>query len=519
VDDLVDDPCPALTLPRPGSVRRLDAEQRLRRAIELDQIEVWFQPQIRLCTGDVVGYEALARWRDPERGVLGPDRFIPLAEETGEIVALGQLLLERACRELVELDRRADGTHGPTPWVAVNLSGRQLTHLGLAEQVAEVLARTGLAPHRLWLEITETALMDDLELGIRTLYQLRAMGVHLSIDDFGTGWSTLSHVKRFPVEQLKIDRTFTAGVGRDADDTTIVTSIIALAHALGMHVVAEGVETREQLDALVGLGCDVGQGWFWDRALPPHDVVITGLPRHVTEPRHAHFDHTVELYGSDELFVQSICRTLAAPLRAGDAVVAIVSAEHCALMEAALRAAGIDLATACADGRFTALDMADTALEVLVNGRPDEARFEALATDLITRASAGGRRVVVFGEMVALLCAIGNTDAAVDVERMWNRLADRLTFRLICAYPIAQFDDGDPAAAFRDICRLHASVVPNDFYADADEAERALTTALLQQEARAGVIARERLDRRLAELEAELASLRRLLTRPRTGRM
>lgn len=513
MDDACDDPCSVATQPRPGSVRRLDAEQRLRGAIERDEIEVWFQPQVRLSTGHVVGYEALARWRDPERGILGPERFIPLAEETGEIVALGQLLLERACRELAELDRRDHHGRGPAPWVAVNLSGRQLVHLGLAEEVAGVLARTGVDADRLWLEITETALMDDLELGIRTLYQLRAMGVHLSIDDFGTGWSTLSHVKRFPVEQLKIDRSFTAGVGRDADDTTIVTSIIALAHALGMHVVAEGVETREQLDLLVELGCDIGQGWFWDHALPPGEVVVTGMPRHIAEPHRAHFDHSVELYGSDELFVQSICRTLEQPLRSGDAVIAIVSAEHCALMEAALTAAGIDMAAACADGRFTALDMADTALELLVHGRPDEARFEALATDLITSAAHAGRKVVVFGEMVALLCSLGNTQAAVDLERMWNRLADRLAFRLICAYPISQFDDGDPAEAFREICRLHSTVVPNDHYADADEAERALTTALLQQEARAGAVARVRLDRRLAELETELASLRRLLTR------
>ncbi len=321
-------------------------------------------------------------------------------------------------------------------------------------------------------------------------------------------------MKRFPVEQLKIDRSFTSGLGRHPDDTTIVTSIISLAHALGMHVVAEGVETREQLDVLIELGCDIGQGWFWDRALPPRDVVVSGEPRHLPEPRHTHFDHTVELYRHDESFVASICRTLEQPLRAGDSVIAIVTPQHCVQMETALNGAGIDLAAACAEGRFTALDTADAALGLLVHGRPDQARFESFASGLIEQASGGrSRRVVVFAEMVALLCAVGNTEAAVDLERMWNRLADRLTFRLICAYPLAQFDDGDPADAFREICRLHSAVVPNEFYASADDAERALTTALLQQQARAGVIARDRLDRRLAELETELASLRRLLTR------
>lgn len=249
---------------------RLDQQAMLRRAIERDELRLHYQPVIDLATGRTVGVEALARWQHPERGLLGPGEFIPLAEETGLILPLGTWVLERALHQLAEW--RHGGGDVDEVWVAVNLSARQMRDPRLVDRVAQALHRTGVPPRCLHLEITETVVMESVDTAIETLERLRMIGVHISVDDFGTGYSSLAYLKRLPVSTLKIDRSFVDGLGTDASDRSIVDAIVNLARSLDLAVVAEGVETLHQVRILRELGVDTGQGYLWSFPLPAEDV-------------------------------------------------------------------------------------------------------------------------------------------------------------------------------------------------------------------------------------------------------
>jgi diguanylate cyclase (GGDEF)-like protein len=239
-------------------------ESDLRRALEQrQQLEVFYQPQACLVSGRIIGMEALVRWRHPTRGMIAPADFIPLAEETGIINPLGDWVLRTACAQLQKF--LYDGL--PQMRVAVNLSVRQLLQKDFAASVEAVLADTGLPPHLLELEITESTLMENAHDTLAALHRLRELGVRLSIDDFGTGYSSLSYLKRFPVDIIKIDRSFVHDLPQDADDAAIVSAIIALAHSLRLEVVAEGVETDEQLAFLASRSCDMIQGYHLSPAV------------------------------------------------------------------------------------------------------------------------------------------------------------------------------------------------------------------------------------------------------------
>jgi len=240
-------------------------ESDLRRAMEQqDQLEVHYQPQASLVSGRIIGMEALVRWRHPTRGMISPVDFIPLAEETGLIKPLGDWVLRTACTQLQQFIRAGL----PPLRVAVNLSVRQLLQKDFTASVEAVLADTGLAPELLELEITESTLMENAEDTLAALHRLHTLGVRLSIDDFGTGYSSLSYLKRFPVDIIKIDRSFVRDVPQDADDAAIISAIIALAHSLRLEVVAEGVETPSQLEFLRGRHCDLMQGYHLSPAIP-----------------------------------------------------------------------------------------------------------------------------------------------------------------------------------------------------------------------------------------------------------
>jgi diguanylate cyclase (GGDEF)-like protein/PAS domain S-box-containing protein len=250
---------------------RTELDGALGRALEADQLEVHYQPEVDLVSRRTVGVEALVRWNHPERGLLSADRFVPLAEENGVIVPLGAWVLEQACRAAAGWIERGLVDHEFV--VRVNISARQLDEPGLAVEVAALLDVIGLSPRRLCLEITETALMRDASVGLRVLSELRSVGVHLAVDDFGTGYSSLSLLKRFPLDVLKIDRSFVDGLPDDAEDTAITTTILSLARSLGLSVTAEGVETEEQREALIGLGCSRAQGWLFSPAVTEDRLV------------------------------------------------------------------------------------------------------------------------------------------------------------------------------------------------------------------------------------------------------
>jgi diguanylate cyclase (GGDEF)-like protein/PAS domain S-box-containing protein len=254
---------------RAWAVRRLELDQALRKALQRDELRVVYQPEVSIEDGTVVAVEALVRWHDPKRGVIMPQEFIPLAEETGLILAIGEWVLRQACRQAACWKQRHPESQMA---VAVNLSGRQLASPQLISVVTNALTDAGLTPASLQLEITENALLDEAGAAWGTLRALRAMGLTMAVDDFGTGYSSLSHLKRLPIGVVKLDRSFIEGIGRDPADEAIVSAVIGLARALGLSVVAEGVERAEQLQELKALGCSVAQGFHLARPMTPEDL-------------------------------------------------------------------------------------------------------------------------------------------------------------------------------------------------------------------------------------------------------
>jgi diguanylate cyclase len=245
---------------------RLATETALRVALERQELRVFYQPIVAPVDGNTLGAEALLRWQHPERGLLAPGDFIPIAEQTGLIVAIGTWVLREACREAARWSSHA--TPEPAPFVSVNLSARQLAQPDLVEMVARVLAETGLDPSRLGLEITESALMEEIDSPLPKLTALKELGVHLLLDDFGTGYSSLSYLRNFPFDVVKIDRSFVATLGEPGDDGAILTAVVEMANALGMTVIAEGVETREQLERLTAMGYELAQGYYFAHPRP-----------------------------------------------------------------------------------------------------------------------------------------------------------------------------------------------------------------------------------------------------------
>ncbi|MDX6581750.1 MAG: hypothetical protein QOI10_934 [Solirubrobacterales bacterium] len=254
---------------RTGVMARVRTETELRRALDRGELTVWYQPVIDLETGRPVSAEALVRWEHPERGLIAPMEFIPVAEETGLIAELGLHVLEQACRQTAAWQRQLGRPLG----VSVNVSGRQVSNPAFPTQVAEIVERSGLRPGTLALEITETVLMDDeADSPTTVLGALHEHGVTLALDDFGTGYSSLSRLKNFPLDVLKIDRSFVSGVETNADDRAIVKATIDMAHAVGLKVVGEGVETTEQGDYLRASGCDQAQGYLYARPQPAQAI-------------------------------------------------------------------------------------------------------------------------------------------------------------------------------------------------------------------------------------------------------
>ena len=254
--------------------RRLLIHEGLRRAVDTDELTIHYQPIVRGCDRATVGVEALARWQHHGLGPVSPAEFIPVAEDTGLMTELGGRILQHACGDLARWTR--EQRCPPDLALNVNISARQLTDLGLVNVISRTLTDTGLEADRLWLEVTETVLMEDADHIASALKELRAVGVHLAIDDFGTGYSSLAYLKRFPVEALKIDQSFVQELGSDPESQAIVAAIVTLAQSLHLLTIAEGIETEDQLNRLRELGCDLLQGYF---LAPPKASHLMYLPR------------------------------------------------------------------------------------------------------------------------------------------------------------------------------------------------------------------------------------------------
>jgi diguanylate cyclase (GGDEF)-like protein len=250
-----------------GSSDRLALQASLRHALEREELQVYYQPQVNLKTGEIIGAEALVRWQHPERGLVSPDKFIPLAEETGLIVPIGEWVLQTACKQTKHWQ-----TAGfPSLRVAVNLSSRQFSQIDLRKQLVQILMDTGLDPKFIELELTESMLVQNTEVAIRRLNALKSLGVEIAIDDFGTGYSSLSYLQQFPFDILKIDRCFIRNITENANNAAITKAIIEMAKSLNLKLIAEGVETEAELSFVCKHQCDAMQGYLFSRPVPAHD--------------------------------------------------------------------------------------------------------------------------------------------------------------------------------------------------------------------------------------------------------
>ncbi len=254
---------------------RMTTEHSLHRALERCELRLFYQPVVDIAGEQPIAVEALLGWDHPEQGLVGPNRFIPVAEESGLIIPIGAWVLQEACQQLKSWQARAAAPSGS---VEVNLSARQIDHPDIVGTVEQILADSGLGPSYLTLEITESALMSDAAAALEVLRALKDLGVTLAIDDFGTGYSSLSYLQRFPLDILKIDKTFVDELGIDPDGSEIVSAVIKLAHTLGLQVIAEGVETEAQLTELRHLGCDFAQGYLFSRPVPASELVAAHRP-------------------------------------------------------------------------------------------------------------------------------------------------------------------------------------------------------------------------------------------------
>ncbi|MDP9381051.1 MAG: bifunctional diguanylate cyclase/phosphodiesterase [Chloroflexota bacterium] len=247
------------------ALQHLDLEADLHRAMQRGELRVYYQPKLDLVSGRIEGMEALVRWQHPQRNLIHPAEFIPMAEETGLILPIGLWMVQQVCRQGRLWQEQYPSE--PPLVMGVNLSVRQFQHAQLVTEVSKILKESGLDAHRLQFEVTESVVMENAESTIKRMQGLKALGVQLAIDDFGTGYSSLSYLKRFPIDTLKIDRSFIDGLGQDLEDTAIVQAVITLAKTLRVQVTAEGVETAEQVRHLKSLGCDLAQGYYFSEPL------------------------------------------------------------------------------------------------------------------------------------------------------------------------------------------------------------------------------------------------------------
>ena len=443
----------------------------LREALAHDLLDVHYQPVIGLAGSGLVGFEALARWNHPTRGQVPPSVFVPLAEHSGFISELDQWVLRRACRDT--RTGRAAGLLPGDARVSVNLSARSLGDPDLVRIVHDILLAEELPPQALILEITETALMQDIEQARLSLEGLRTLGAGVALDDFGTGYSSLSFLRELPVTQVKIDRSFIAHIAGNDEDLLITQSIIDLGRGLGLETVAEGVETQEQLALLNRLGCTSAQGYLWSPAVPldrltaPErrtaaeqvDVAPLALRgRHAdrggrrwARGRRRQLGDTAPHRTAEAVVDDPVAGSVRTGLDAGEAWLVIAVAEHRAALRTGL---GPTHGLAAARGDFVELDATEILDRICPDGAPDPERFERLIGDVVRRLHARGRAVRIYSELSGLLLRGREVPAALAMEDLWSGLEQAIDLTVWCGY-----DPDDPAAReHASLCTRHEHV-------------------------------------------------------------
>jgi EAL domain-containing protein (putative c-di-GMP-specific phosphodiesterase class I) len=270
-------------------LKRLELKADLLRASDNGEFLMYYQPIYRLGDGELSGVEALIRWQHPDKGLVPPDQFIPLAEETGLIVPIGKWVMEESCREAIILQRASPSRTKPIT-MSVNLSARQLQEPELVHDVAAVLRESGIEPETLVVEITESVMMADTDFSVTRLKELKMLGVSLAVDDFGTGYSSLNYIRRFPIDILKVDKSFIDGIAEGGEESALTEAILQLAHVLKLRAVAEGIESKDQFDRLIELHCEMGQGYLFARPLEKKAIealVASGRSLRVEQGRQA----------------------------------------------------------------------------------------------------------------------------------------------------------------------------------------------------------------------------------------
>ncbi len=426
---------------------RLELAEDLRTALREEQLEVHYQPVLDIAGGRSVGVEALTRWRHPKHGWVPPSTFVQLAEETGVVAQLDRWVLSQACRAAVLL--RLTGVLDSDARMSVNLSCRTLGDPGLVDDIRRITTEERLPPEVLVLEVTETAVMSDLPTARRSLEALRELRVGVALDDFGTGYSSLSLLRQLPVSRLKIDRSFVRNLVDRSDDFAIAASIVNLAHALGMETVAEGVETLEQRRLLERLGCPLGQGFLWSRALPLGELVVL-LDRHSGEQGQAATGasagrpkagatpdrgpgHRVWFYRQDAPVLAGLQQAVTDALHAGDACLVIASGARRDALRAGL---GEALREPLAWGRFLELD-SEVVLDLVAAGADGLSGCRKELARLLTRLASPARTVRVLSDMGSMIWSRSGGEAHA-LEDVWGNLLSRFDIDLVCAYDLGR---------------------------------------------------------------------------------